>query len=70
MEIGRCAGEVRQTGRLCHQAAGRRTLGPACAFLLHCCTPQAVRNFVQLCLEGYYEDTIFHRVIKDYLVSV
>lgn len=30
---------------------------------------QAVRNFVQLCLEGYYDNTIFHRVIKDYLIQ-
>jgi hypothetical protein len=30
---------------------------------------QAVRNFVQLCLEGYYDGTIFHRIIKDYLVQ-
>ena len=26
--------------------------------------PKACRNFVQLCMEGYYDDTIFHRVIK------
>ncbi|KOM48751.1 hypothetical protein LR48_Vigan07g245500 [Vigna angularis] len=31
--------------------------------------PKAVRNFVQLCLENYYDDTIFHRVIKDFLVQ-
>ncbi|KAL5097361.1 hypothetical protein RYX36_001688 [Vicia faba] len=31
--------------------------------------PKAVRNFVQLCLEGYYDNTIFHRVIKDFLVQ-
>lgn len=30
---------------------------------------QACRNFVQLCLEGYYDSTIFHRIIKDYLVQ-
>ena len=24
---------------------------------------QAVRNFTQLCMEGYYDDTIFHRII-------
>ena len=30
---------------------------------------QAVRNFVQLCLEGYFNDTIFHRVIKDYMMQ-
>lgn len=27
-------------------------------------TPLACRNFVQLCLEGYYDGSIFHRVIR------
>ena len=31
--------------------------------------PRAVRNFVQLCLEGYYDGTIFHRVLKDFMVQ-
>lgn len=31
--------------------------------------PLAVRNFVQLCLEGYYDNTIFHRVIKDFMIQ-
>ena len=31
--------------------------------------PKAVRNFVQLCLEGYYDKTIFHRMSKDFLVQ-
>lgn len=31
--------------------------------------PKAVRNFVQLCLEGYYDHTIFHRIIKGFLVQ-
>ncbi|KAK2394144.1 Cyclophilin peptidyl-prolyl cis-trans isomerase family protein [Trifolium repens] len=31
--------------------------------------PKAVRNFVQLCLEGYYDNTIFHRILKDFLVQ-
>ena len=26
--------------------------------------PVACRNFVQLCMEGYYNGTIFHRIIK------
>jgi len=26
--------------------------------------PKACRNFVQLCLESYYNETVFHRVIK------
>ena len=30
---------------------------------------QACRNFVQMCMEGYYDGTIFHRIIKDYLVQ-
>ncbi|GAV56961.1 Pro_isomerase domain-containing protein [Cephalotus follicularis] len=31
--------------------------------------PKAVRNFVQLCLEGYYDHTIFHRIIKGFLAQ-
>lgn len=31
--------------------------------------PKACRNFVQLCLEGYYENTIFHRVIKGFIAQ-
>lgn len=32
-------------------------------------TPKACRNFIQLCLEGYYDNTIFHRVVKDFIVQ-
>ena len=31
--------------------------------------PKAVRNFVQLCLEGYYDGCLFHRVIPDLMVQ-
>lgn len=31
--------------------------------------PKAVRNFVQLCLEGYYHNNIIHRIIKGFLVQ-
>lgn len=31
--------------------------------------PKACRNFCQLILEGYYTGTIFHRVIKDFIVQ-
>ncbi|CAD5111989.1 DgyrCDS1243 [Dimorphilus gyrociliatus] len=31
--------------------------------------PKACRNFVQLCMEGYYNDTIFHRMVKDFIVQ-
>lgn len=31
--------------------------------------PKACRNFVQLCMEGYYDGTLFHRVVKDFIVQ-
>jgi peptidyl-prolyl cis-trans isomerase SDCCAG10 len=31
--------------------------------------PKACRNFVQLCLEGYYDGTIFHRLVPDFIVQ-
>ncbi|MEE6458379.1 hypothetical protein FKM82_000271 [Ascaphus truei] len=31
--------------------------------------PKACRNFVQLCLEGYYDNTVFHRVVPDFIVQ-
>ncbi|KAM0733094.1 Spliceosome-associated protein CWC27-like protein [Formica fusca] len=32
-------------------------------------TPKACRNFIQLCMEGYYNNTIFHRVIKGFVAQ-
>lgn len=31
--------------------------------------PMTCRNFVQLCLEGYYDNTIFHRIIKNMMIQ-
>ena len=31
--------------------------------------PLACRNFIQLCLEHYYDNTIFHRVIKKMMIQ-
>ncbi|CAG5125701.1 unnamed protein product [Candidula unifasciata] len=31
--------------------------------------PKACRNFVQLCMEEYYNGTTFHRVVKDFIVQ-
>ncbi len=31
--------------------------------------PQAVRNFVQLCMEGYYDGCVFHWLLKDFLIQ-
>ncbi|KAJ2615110.1 Peptidyl-prolyl isomerase cwc27 [Coemansia sp. RSA 1365] len=32
-------------------------------------TPKTCRNFVQLCAEGYYDGTIFHRVVPGWIVQ-
>ena len=31
--------------------------------------PKACRNFVQLCLENYYNKTKFHRVVREFIVQ-
>ncbi|KAF5893890.1 peptidyl-prolyl cis-trans isomerase CWC27, partial [Clarias magur] len=31
--------------------------------------PKACRNFIQLCMEGYYNGTIFHRVVPDFIIQ-
>ncbi|XP_005366645.1 spliceosome-associated protein CWC27 homolog isoform X2 [Microtus ochrogaster] len=31
--------------------------------------PKACRNFVQLCLEAYYDNTVFHRVVPGFIVQ-
>ena len=31
--------------------------------------PKACRNFVQLCMENYYNKNKFHRVVKDFIVQ-
>ncbi|KRW98209.1 Cyclophilin-like peptidyl-prolyl cis-trans isomerase domain [Pseudocohnilembus persalinus] len=32
-------------------------------------TPKTCRNFIQLCMEGYYNNTIFHRLIKGFMIQ-
>lgn len=32
-------------------------------------TPKACENFIQHCRNGYYKGTIFHRLIKNFMVS-
>ncbi|KAF5297930.1 hypothetical protein FQA39_LY11915 [Lamprigera yunnana] len=32
-------------------------------------TPKTCRNFIQLCMEGYYDDTVFHRVVKGFIAQ-
>ncbi|KAI9266661.1 cyclophilin-like domain-containing protein [Phascolomyces articulosus] len=32
-------------------------------------TPKASRNFIQLCMEGYYDNTIFHRIVPNFIIQ-
>ncbi|KAF7732484.1 Peptidyl-prolyl isomerase cwc27 [Apophysomyces ossiformis] len=32
-------------------------------------TPKATRNFIQLCMEGYYDNTIFHRIVPNFIIQ-
>jgi peptidyl-prolyl cis-trans isomerase SDCCAG10 len=32
-------------------------------------TPVTSRNFLQLCLDGYYDNTIFHRLVKGFILQ-
>ena len=32
-------------------------------------TPRACRNFIQLCLEQYYDGTIFHRLVPGFMIQ-
>lgn len=32
-------------------------------------TPRSSRNFLQLCLDGYYNDTLFHRLVPGFVVQ-
>ena len=31
--------------------------------------PRACRNFIQLCMENFYENNIFHRIIKGFIIQ-
>ena len=53
----------------CTNAAQNHPTKICSASKLHLVMLQAVRNFVQLCLEGYYNGTVFHRVVKDFMIQ-
>jgi peptidyl-prolyl cis-trans isomerase SDCCAG10 len=31
--------------------------------------PKACRNFIQLCVDRYYEGCIFHRIVRDFIIQ-
>ena len=31
--------------------------------------PKACRNFIKLCYDGYYNNTIFHRIVKGFIAQ-
>ena len=49
---------------LCTQVLLKTSLGDIDIELWSKEAPLASRNFVQLCMEGYYNETVFHRVIE------
>lgn len=53
------------TGRVLIQTS----MGPLDIELFCKETPQTCRSFIQLCLEGYYNNVIFHRIVKDFIIQ-
>lgn len=53
----------------CVQVLLKTTLGDMDIELWSKETPLACRNFVQLCLEGYYNGTMFHRIVPDFIAQ-
>ena len=47
----------------------KTTMGPLDIELWTKETPQTCRSFIQLCLEGYYNNVIFHRIVKDFIIQ-
>ena len=45
------------------------TLGDITLELFGAAAPKAVENFVGLAEKGYYDGIIFHRVIRDFMMS-
>lgn len=54
---------------MCVKALLKTTVGDIDIELWSKEAPKACRNFVQLCLEGYYDNTIFHRVVPNFIVQ-
>ncbi|KAI1364699.1 cyclophilin-like protein [Xylaria arbuscula] len=47
----------------------RTTLGDLSVELFAKQTPLTCRNFLQLCIDGYYDNTIFHRLVPGFIIQ-
>jgi peptidyl-prolyl cis-trans isomerase SDCCAG10 len=47
----------------------KTSMGPLDVELFAKETPLTCRSFIQLCLEGYYNNAIFHRIVKDFIIQ-
>jgi peptidyl-prolyl cis-trans isomerase SDCCAG10 len=47
----------------------KTSMGPLDIELFTKETPETCRSFIQLCLEGYYNNVIFHRIVKDFIIQ-
>jgi peptidyl-prolyl cis-trans isomerase SDCCAG10 len=45
------------------------TIGPLHISLFAKQTPLACKNFIQHCLDGYYTDTVFHRIVPSFVIQ-
>jgi peptidylprolyl isomerase domain and WD repeat-containing protein 1 len=66
----RIAAEEAKPSQTGTSAVIHTTLGDIFIKLFPNAAPKAVENFATLSNSGYYDDTIFHRVIPKYLVTV
>lgn len=53
----------------CFQVLVKTTLGDMDIELWSKEAPLACRNFVQLCMEGYYDGVVFHRIVRDFIAQ-
>ena len=62
------ATEPQTTGRVIHQTT-TTTHGPIDINLWCKECPTTTRAFLQLCLDGYFDGIIFHRILSDFLIQ-
>ncbi len=68
-----CAGQLRESASTnftdMSQAVMHTNAGPITFELFDEDAPKTVENFLKLATDGFYDDLIFHRVIRDFMVQ-